>query len=250
MKSWIWILCLCLWLPQAWAQKVQIFDAPGTSSGIRPSAPAPAPAPAPVPAPAPAAAPVAVPAAAGVEAGVPGEEKPPGPTQAEKDFEAIQVAVRGGATVIQIMRDPSLRLKLVSAYQKNPLSDLPEPLIRASVIGQFSQNPIGKWLIENVPALQNFFVEFIRDPLALGALFQILNHIDDLMFYGNVTIVLFFVMYFVRRQVLFTMESRLKRIFIRLCFNFIFWFGAYLAYSSKFGSYFEPTWSIFKKHFF
>ena len=260
MKAGIWILSLCLWLPQAWAQKVQIFDAPGSAPGYEPAkraAPVNTP-----PQPGEVAPPVpnqvtqesaatAVPAEGSVGLdGKPVAQKPPEPTQQEKDLETIMEAVRKGTTIVQLIRDPILRPKLVSAYQKNPLTDLPEPLIRASIIGQFSQNAVGAWLIQNVPALQDFFVEFVRDPVALATLLRILNRVDDLKFYANVSIVLFFVMYFVRRQVIFTMESRFKRIVVRLAFTFIFWFGTYWAYSAKFGEYLTPTWEIFSKHFF
>jgi hypothetical protein len=249
MKTWIWILSLCLWLPQAWAQKVQIFDAPGSAPGYEP---AKTPAPVNIP---PQPTEVTQESAATPDASVgldgrPVAQKPPEPTQQEKDLETIMEAVRKGTTIVQLIRDPILRPKLVSAYQKNPLTDLPEPLVRASVIGQFSKNEVGAWLIQNVPPLQNFLVEFVRDPVALGTMLRILNKTDDLMFYANVSIVLFFVMYFVRRQVLFTMESRFKRIVVRLSFTFIFWFGTYWAYSAKFGEYLTPTWEIFSKHFF
>jgi hypothetical protein len=252
MKTWIWILSLCLWLPQAWAQKVQIFDAPGSAPGYEP---AKTPAPVNIP-PQPtevtqesAAAPVAPDASVGAD-GEPVAKKPPEPTQQEKDLETIMEAVRKGTTIVQLIRDPILRPKLVSAYQKNPLTELPEPLVRASIIGQLSQNAIGAWLIQNVPALQDFLVEFVRDPVALGTLLRILKHTDDLLFYANISIILFMVMYFVRRQVLFTVESRVKRIFIRLSFTFLFWSGNYFAYSAKFGEFLSPTWEIFSKHFF
>lgn len=250
MKFLIWILSLCLWFPQAWAQKVQVFDAPGSTSGYTPPRPTQASPPIPNQVTQESAA-MAVPAEAAVgPGGKPVAEKPPEPTQQEKDLEAIMEAVRKGTTIIQLIRDPNLRPKLVNAYQKNPLTDLPEPLVRASVIGQLSKNVVGAWLIQNVPSLQDFLVEFVRDPVALATLLQILNRTDDLLFYANVSIVLFFLMYFIRRQVVFTMESRLKRIMVRLCFTFVFWFGTYWAYSAKFGEHFTPTWQIFAKHFF
>lgn len=260
MKFLIWILSLCLWFPQAWAQKVQVFDAPGSAHGYKsttkPVAASDVTEPLPVEATVPPAvaqkviqesAATTAPGGAAIEGAANAEA---GATQQEKDLETILEAVRKGTTIIQLIRDPILRPKLVNAYQKNPLTDLPEPLVRASIIGQLSKNPVGAWLIQNVPSLQDFLVEFVRDPVALATLLQILNRTDDLLFYANVSIVLFFLMYFIRRQVVFTMESRLKRIMVRLCFTFVFWFGTYWAYSAKFGEHFTPTWQIFAKHFF
>lgn len=168
----------------------------------------------------------------------------------QRDLQDILAEIQKGKTVTDLVKDPALRVKLVNAYQKNPISNVPEVIVEASVTGQLKKTAAGSWLLENVPAVKNFLVEFMRHPVALGKMLTLLNRLDDILDVTKIAIVVYIVMYFVRRQILFTMESRWRRRLVNLAFSLVFYYGLALGYGTVIDDSLAPTWELVEKHFF
>ncbi|MFP5458244.1 MAG: hypothetical protein ACLGG7_05875 [Bacteriovoracia bacterium] len=240
----------------AYSQGVQIFNPPGSPAS---AAPPPPPARTPPP-PAPEASQLSRPsdmevtdvestddAAAETAAAV---DAAPKLSPQQQDLQDILAEIQKGKTVTDLVKDPELRVKLVNAYQKNPISNVPEVIVEASVTGQLKKTAAGSWLLENVPAVKNFLVEFMRHPEALGKMLTLLNRLDDLLDITKIAIVVYIVMYFVRRQILFTMESRWRRRLVNLAFSLVFYYGLALGYGTVIDDSLAPTWELVEKHFF
>lgn len=243
----------------AFSQGVQIFNPPGSQSSA-------------VPATAPAVAPPPPPPAEEREqrlhrpsdmevsdaessdeapsVSVEGQGETPALDPQQKDLQDILAEIQKGKTVSDLVRDPVYRVKLVNAYQKNPIANVPEIIVEASVTGQLKKTSVGNWLLENVPSVKNFLVEFMRHPEALGKMLTLLNRLDDILDITKIGIVVYIVMYFVRRQILFTMESRWRRRFVNLAFSLVFYYGLALGYGTVIDDSLAPTWELVEKHFF
>lgn len=251
-------LVFCLGLSTgAGAQGVQVFNPPGSASSAPPvQAPPPSP-PQPVREDPRLQRPSDMhvndvetdSAAAVVEEAAPVEEAPK-LTPQQKDLQDILAEIQKGKTVSDLVKDPALRTKLVNAYQDNPIAKVPEVIVEASVVGQLKKTAAGSWLLENVPAVKTFLVEYMRHPTALGKMLNLLNRLDDFLTVTKIAIVVWLVLYFVRRQILFTVESRWRRRLVGLAFSLVFYYGLAIGYGSVIEQDLDPTWELVEKHFF
>lgn len=165
-----------------------------------------------------------------------------------KDLLELQAALQGGKTTLDLVNDPVLRKKLISAYQNNPMANLPRDVLKGVLEEQIQKTPI-KGLVRAFPKLLDFLVDLMHHPRAMGQAVKVLDRLDDLKTCGYVSLALM-VLVFILRKTLITKKTRfMKRVFIGLGTSMLMIGGSlgFLWYS--FHEEFGPTMEVFKKTF-
>jgi hypothetical protein len=165
-----------------------------------------------------------------------------------KDLFEIQDAIKGGKSSIDLLSDPVLREKLVRAYEVNPMAKLPKEMIRGMLLDKVKGTPV-EWVFDFAPLVLDFFVNFMHHPKAVGSSIKMLNRPDDLKMCGIFSIVLFVVLFLVRRRMLRDDPPIGKIIGVRLASIGLFTLGSFVFLWINFTEELKPMREVLEATF-
>ncbi len=165
------------------------------------------------------------------------------------DLQVVIAAMQDGKTLFDIATDAELKKKLISAYEVNPMSELPRELVEKGVEAQLAKASYGKLITEHAPRMKEFLVEVLHDPQALGQLFKILDKGDAFFTTTQWVCGFLVIFYFVRRSYLFTIENPIRRRLTGMAMSFAFSSGVLFSYYFQVRKELAPTLEIFSSVF-
>lgn len=136
--------------------------------------------------------------------------------QIDADLVALQNAVKGGATSVDILKNPKLRHALGDLWQRNPMKDMNETKLKAMM--NDSSSPLAP-VLRAFPGGEKFVLGLMRSPDAIPQLLKIFDKSEALKVWLGVAIGLMIVFWAVKKKVVKEKWPWWKKFFVRAGFS-------------------------------
>lgn len=166
-----------------------------------------------------------------------------------QDLLDIQAELQKGRSALDLIKDDKLRAKLIRAYEKNPMQEMPREMLKNVLDAQLNANSAGK-MIKGLPKMLDFMVDFMRHPTAIASALKMFNRMDDLRTCGIISVCLFAIVVFLRTRVVREEMPFVKKMILKLGFSLGFIAGSFGTFYLNFSEEIGPALEVLRKTYF